>query len=315
MRPIDVAEFRVLLRGHRPPCVSLYVRGGPGSAAEGASRLARLVEVAASLLRGKVEPAEARALLDPVLALRSSPRWTAAEGVAIFRSPDLFRTYRVASEVPELAVVARTFHTRPLLRHLNAMEPFYVVVALRQEGRRVFEGKEDGFREIAPDVDLDGRPVVLAGTEAARRELRAACPRAFVLDEGIPTDRDELRPEVLAARARRVVREHEAELHGGLLARLSSAAASGRARTALPDVAAAATGGLVEILLYSAGPPVWGRLDRATGDLELHEAQRDEQDDDVIDDLAEVVLLAGGDVHELPAGSLPASARVAAICR
>jgi hypothetical protein len=65
--------------------------------------------------------------------------------------------------------------------------------------------------------------------------------------------------------------------------------------------------------MFAADAQQWGHLDRRTGALTVRERQSDDVDADVIDDLCEVVLLAGGDVHELPEGVLPS--KVAAVYR
>ena len=61
--------------------------------------------------------------------------------------------------------------------------------------------------------------------------------------------------------------------------------------------------------------PVWGILDRATGAIERHERQRDHQDADVLDDIAEEAYKRGAEVYVVPRGSMPTPGPVAAIYR
>jgi hypothetical protein len=60
---------------------------------------------------------------------------------------------------------------------------------------------------------------------------------------------------------------------------------------------------------------VWGRMDPASGELDLPAQRRSEQDDDVLDDVAEAVLARGGDVLSLEPARMPSKSPVAATLR
>jgi hypothetical protein len=77
----------------------------------------------------------------------------------------LFRVYKLQRPVPELAVVADSFHTKPLLRILQSADR-YQVLALNRHEMKLFEGNRDALDEIAP---ADGVPRTL--TEALGEEL------------------------------------------------------------------------------------------------------------------------------------------------
>jgi hypothetical protein len=56
-------------------------------------------------------------------------------------------------------------------------------------------------------------------------------------------------------------------------------------------------------------------MDPKTGDVALFGARRNEQQEDVLDDIAEAVLLRGGDVWSLEEGRMPTKSPVAATLR
>ncbi|MHB8797015.1 MAG: hypothetical protein ACYDBY_01000 [Thermoanaerobaculia bacterium] len=83
----------------------------------------------------------------------------------------------------------------------------------------------------------------------------------------------------------------------------------------LTAVAEAAVAGRVRRLVVAGGKTLFGRMDRETGEITLHAGQSGPQDDDVLDDLAEIVLARGGEVFVLDAAKMPHEAAAVAIYR
>ena len=88
----------------------------------------------------------------------------------------------------------------------------------------------------------------------------------------------------------------------------------GLASDALADVAMAALGGRVRTLLVDDDRVVPGRVDRTTAHVS-HGALDDPHNDDILDDLAEIVLRMGGDVVMVPKDRMPSITGIAAIYR
>lgn len=99
-----------------------------------------------------------------------------------------------------------------------------------------------------------------------------------------------------------------AQRYGNLISR-------GRALDDVSSIARFAVQGRVRDLLVDRDAHLWGRMDRTTGALDLHKKQMDAHDDDVLDDIAEAVLLRGGEVLTLSKKDMPSSAPVAATLR
>ena len=168
-------------------------------------------------------------------------------------------------------------------------------------------------RELWTWLKDDPAPLILAGSPQHHEAYRATSRYPELLDEGIAEDVASMSMAELHADALELIRTRDADVLGALLAQLSSALATHRADTDLAAIARAAVKGRVRFLMFTRDAQQWGRLDRRTGEVVLESRQRDEVDADVIDELCEVVLLAGGDVHELPEGTLPTP--IAAIFR
>jgi hypothetical protein len=170
-------------------------------------------------------------------------------------------------------------------------------------------------RALSASLEDELAPVILAGPAALRSQYRSASDYPALLEDGLDLASGPTDLRALHSRALRLIRLRDADVHGALLARLESALPSGAAELDLRRIARAAAQGRVGLLLHGSDVQLWGRIDRQTGELDLHDRQRDDQDGDIVDDLAEMVLIAGGDVHELPPGMLPPGARIAAIYR
>lgn len=69
------------------------------------------------------------------------------DGLAVFAAPGLFQVVRTQRPVIELAVVANSFHTKPLRRLLQTVDR-YQVLGLSQHVIRLFEGNRDAIDEI-----------------------------------------------------------------------------------------------------------------------------------------------------------------------
>ncbi|HKU87041.1 MAG TPA: hypothetical protein VJV77_11970 [Casimicrobiaceae bacterium] len=137
----------LLLARHEGPCLSLYQpthRNHPDNQQDPIRFRNLLRSLAARLHRDDVQ-----ALLAPLQALGEDHAfWNhTLEGLAVLRSRSMFRVYRLQRSVQELAIVADSFHTKPLLRFLQSADR-YQILALSREHARMFEGNRDALAEI-----------------------------------------------------------------------------------------------------------------------------------------------------------------------
>jgi hypothetical protein len=152
-----------------PPCLSLFQpthRIHPDNQQD-PIRFKNLVKALEESLHQQFDSDEIQPLLEPMLALVDDHDfWNCTlDGLAVLRSRKVFRVYKLQRPVAELAVVADSFHTKPLLRILQSADR-YQVLALNRHEVKLFEGNRDALDEIAP---ADGVPRTL--TEALGEEL------------------------------------------------------------------------------------------------------------------------------------------------
>ncbi len=165
----------VLLADHDPPCLSLYMpthRHWPDRAQD-PIRFRNLTDRLEASLRREHPARDAHALLERFRTLADeSPFWhRTLDGLAVLATADIFKVYRLQRPVPELAVVADTFHTKPLLRILQSADR-YQVLALSRQDVKMFEGNRDVLDEIELTPGL-GSAVEEAGRQDGEPERRA----------------------------------------------------------------------------------------------------------------------------------------------
>lgn len=162
MNPFSRDELQSLLDTPRGPRISIYLptHRASGDIMQGAIRLKNLVrETEQQLAAAGVGTAAAADLLVPVRRLVDErPFWQEqSDGLAIFRSPALFRYYRLPLVFPELALAAERFHFKPLLPWLGG-SPEYWLLTLSQNRVRLYQGTA---HSLVP-AELPGAPQSLA---------------------------------------------------------------------------------------------------------------------------------------------------------
>lgn len=152
MKTLD-ADYTEILRDHSDPaCLSLYQpthRHHPASAQD-PIRYGNLVKSLEESLKPQLSRQQLQTLLEPFRALITDRDfWNhAGDGLAVLGSTNLFRAYRLRRPVPERAIVADTFHLKPLMRVLQSADRYHVL-ALSRKDIRLFEGNRDVLDEIA----------------------------------------------------------------------------------------------------------------------------------------------------------------------
>jgi hypothetical protein len=136
----------------------------------------------------------------------------------------------------------------------------------------------------------------------------------FLIAEGIDIHPDALSVDALRDRAWGVVEPHYDARLARLAEEFGRAKAKGLGADELALVAEAAVAGRVARLLIEADRQIPGRMDAATGRIELDNLAHPEVDD-LLDDLGELVLKMRGQVVVVPSERMPTRTGIAAIYR
>lgn len=359
------------------PCLSLYLtthRTQP-ERRDDPTRYRALVRQLATSLERSYPPAVIDELLRPFRAIEHDEDfWNARrEGIALFAAPGVHIAQHLDRPVPELAVVANSFHLKPLLRILQTMERYHVLT-LTKERIALFVGDRDGLSpvELHPDVPAtleaalgahethrettiassggvermhghrtaaedheldterffravdraiehhysakDGLPIILAGLSDQLSMFQRIRKNPNVLLEGVSVHPGAISVADLTERSWKLMKPYVDASMKQQVDAYHAAAAHGKGLSVPQDVAVAAVEGRVETLFVESGRILPGIVDASTGTITFD--SNDETDvDDILDDVAEIVLRAKGRVLVLDAEHMPAGTGLAAILR
>ena len=362
-----------------PPCLSVYQpthRVHPDNEQD-PIRFRNLVKELEQSLRRDYSTRDMRPLLEPFQKLADNRAfWNCTlTGLAVLGAPGFFRIYRIQRAVPEVAIVADSFHLKPLLRILQSADG-YQLLGLSREKITFYEGNGDALDEVQLDPAVPPSPRDVPGGEAkefhvsawtssagspavhysegdksdivekdATRFFRAvdraileqysrptrlplllaALPEnqslfrqishnPFLISEPINFYPDDLSNDALREQAWRVIEPHYLARLAGLIEMFGAAKARKLGSDNLEEIAESAVAARVATLLVEAGRQIHGRLNAITGEIQFaHAAQSGI--DDVLDDVAELVLKNGGQVVVIPKERMPAPTGTAAIYR
>ena len=154
---LTIESLSELASGHQSPCLSLYQpthRHGPENQQD-PIRFSHLVKELETSLRQKYPAVETPLLVEPFEELaRDHAFWNhTLDGLAVLGRPSLFRVFQLQRPVVELAVVAGSFHTKPLRRFLQSVGR-YQVLGLSLEKIQLFEGNRYTLDEIDPAPEV-----------------------------------------------------------------------------------------------------------------------------------------------------------------
>ncbi len=375
-------DYPAVLRIRHPsPCLSLYQptnRRHPENAQD-PIRFRNLVKVLESSLRKKYPARDIQALLRPIEALAEDRTfWNhSGDGLAVLSAPGYFRVYRLQRPVAELAIVADSFHTKPLMRIVQSADR-YQVLGLNRHTYKMFGGNRDALHELLPidgvpqaasehveriagdregalrtygpsrstaitrhttDVKQDaqdretelffravdqlvlkhysqpsGQRLILAALPQHHHLFRTISNNPFLIAEALDTYPDDLPLDVLRERAWQLMLPYYLKRLDGFIDAFGAATASGKSTDDLGAPARAAIAGRIGTLLIEADRLIPGRIDNTSGEISTGELSNPETDD-VLDDLGEYVLRAGGEVVIVPADRMPTQTGAAAIFR
>ncbi len=363
------------------PCLSLYQpshRKHPENQQD-PIRFKNLVKQLEESLQQQYSAKEIEPLLAPFWKLADDTLfWNhTLDGLVVLGAPGMFRVYRVQRPVPELAIVADSFHIKPLLRILQSADR-YQVLAISLHEARLYEGNRDSLDPVKfpaevqeelnealeggedrPRMDVwqmgggaaaagvrarhasgpdpaqvtaerffrtvdrvvmdrysrpSGLPLLLVAVTEHHTPFRNISRNPLLMDAGIENHPDGLSAEELRKRAWQVVEPHYLERLSGLIEMYGVAKSRDLGTNDIAEAVKAAAAGRMATLLIEADRQIPGRWDAATGEIELDDLANPDVDD-LLDDLAELVLKNSGQVVIVPAERMPTDTGVAGIFR
>lgn len=363
-------------------CLSLYQpthRSHPNNRQD-PLRFQNLVKELEASLQRELSEDRTEALLKPFQTLANDPDfWNKTlDGLAVFATDQLFRVYILQRPVPEQAVVADTFHVKPLQHYLQATDRFQVLgLTLNEiffyEGNRdtldqvelpgavpktieealgseltdehitvaTYGGKgpdgtrmQHGHGSKKDEKDVDGErffrsidraitehcskpsglPLVLAALPEHHSLFQDVSHNPYLIKQGIKINPKSKSTDELRKLAWEVWEPQYRKNLEALVEQYHQLKSDSLASDQLKEIARNAAAGRVKTLLIEEDKIIPGRIDDTSGKTEKHALENPDVDD-LLDDLGELVLKMGGNVHLVKPELMPTDTGAAAMYR
>ncbi len=209
-------------------------------------------------------------------------------------------------------------------------EPHLSAASYGGSGQTMFHGHGSKDDEVDKDRDRFFRiiaaaiekywsnpsqlPLVLVALDEHHAHFRRVSKDRFLLEEGVQKDPASMKPDELRASVWEVMRQRIDSQVDEFVSRFSSAQADHKGSAVVSDIVREAANGRVELFLLEEDAKLPGTVNWDTGEI-TETALSNPRVDDVLDDLAEMVIARGGRVRILQAGSLQTASKVGAIYR
>lgn len=174
---LDKALLQELLAVSDSPCLSLYMpthRTHPENQQDPVRFKNLMKELEESLLR-KYSNDETQGYLAPLTELTNEVDfWNhTAAGLAIFSASGFVKAVKLAEAPKEIAMVADSFHTKPIQYYLQSTERFHVL-ALNRHDIQLFEGNRHSLVEIDLHEEVPATMTDALGEEKTDEHLTVA---------------------------------------------------------------------------------------------------------------------------------------------
>ena len=299
-----------------------------------------------------------------------------SEGIAVFACLNKCIVYNLNNPVKELAVVANSFHIKPLIKAFQSTEN-YQLLGVSRENFILYQGNRHGFKEIEIDQDVPRTmkevlgdqltdsylshasyagtgnpamyhghgdikqetdkdtekyfryvdsyvfenhskpsklPLILISLKEHRSEFKKISNNPYLLEAGISKSIESLDLDEIQRSVRTIIEAINTEKVQRIAEACAKAEADALGSSDLAQIAKAAYENRIETMLIEEDKIVPGKIDAGTGKIERGDLEHPDYDD-ILDDLAEIVLSSGGDVFVLSKDQIPGGTGIAAIFR
>ena len=185
----------------------------------------------------------------------------------------------------------------------------------KQELEKFFRAVDTGVRELLAD---EIGPIILAAVDYYHPIYRSVTKLENLADQGIIGNISGWDEGRIHAAAWPIAQESVERKLEAALALWESSYGRGKTEYDLTAIGRLAVAGRIRLLLADEGRTVWGRINRATGDIEVIREGGTDPDGgavDLLDELAELTIQHGGRALVLPSEKLPVNSGLAAVLR
>lgn len=248
--------------------------------------------------------------------------------IGIFRKSNLFRILNVPIKVEKTCQVASSFHVKPLLKWLQSDQDF-LFLGIEEKFIHLYMGNQNSFmlietvvlpdffdekqtytwaNEWLPKIAIGTiTKIFIAGERPAvdifSRSLKSLNSSTTIISDSFTKDN----ANEICASIRRILKSESRKRFQKTLREFHFAEGGNKTKKNIFQISKAIVQGKVRKLVVTDELSVFGKIDRKSGGLALHPFDLDHEDDDILDDFAQMVLSQGGEViiasrNEIPKG-------------
>lgn len=197
-------------------------------------------------------------------------------------------------------------------------------------GPAIYHGQGDKKSEIDKDTEkyfryvdrfvLDNyskpskMPLILVALKEYHAPFKKISDNPYLIESGINTSYDSLELEQIKSKAMEIITPINLEIVQKLVKAYKVAEAESLGSSALSQVAKAAYESKIETILIEEDRMISGKIDFNNGNITSWDIN-DPKANDILDEIAEMVLRRGGTVMALPKDNMPSTTGIAAIYR
>jgi len=292
-----------------------------------------------------------REFLGPWQELKNLDFWSKGGfSVGIFITKDFKAYLKLSEPVTSKIIIAKSFHIKPLLSFMNYDQPFYLLslskksvilykgghqsvltriftysnTYLKESSEAILKNREGEMikqfllrseEQIQKILSKDRYPVILAGTTQIvslfKKIARDPDLLTYTIKGNIEDWSDVKRHKACLENLEKYMVDSRSELYNAYLEKNSL----GKTLNGIREIAKASHKGMVQQLFIANDRHVWGDLDRKTAEISLDLSHHSNTIDDLLDDIAEMVLDRGGKVVAIPFKEMPSKTLITAILR
>lgn len=253
--------------------------------------------------------------------------------IGLFRNKDAFRILTIPIDIDYQCHVADSFHVKPLIKWLQFDRDF-ILLGINKNMIQIYYGNQTTFQKVSslyinnsrekesglwlkdilellslkhsPKLFIAGETKLLEQyTKFIHYKNIVQAPLSSKFDEETLIDLCSTARNILKLEAKKSLEKALSEFHIAEKMNLT--------KKNIFQIAKAAIQGKIKKLIIAEGINVFGKIDKKTGGLAIHPFDLDHEDDDILDDLAQTVLLSGGEVYIAPKEKIPSERPIMAI--
>jgi hypothetical protein len=162
---------------------------------------------------------------------------------------------------------------------------------------------EDNFYKVLKN---DNHPIILGGAVELTALYNKLNSDQDVLKSRITGNLDKENFDILHYECLKILNEHRAQNDQSILSFYQEMKCSGKVIEDLNEITLAAIQGRIRNLMVASDRFLWGKLDKITGKISNHiNKNLAIPEDDILDDLAEIVIARGGNITLLKFNKMP----------